>query len=235
MPDPLLIRCPHCNHALNLPEDFLGRVVTCLECKSPFRAPVRAGDGLTEPEKLPRPSRIPVRLFVPTFGLLLLGFAGLFVNGYLAVWFHADPKAAARFAEANFFFMLETDPPAEKQPDKPAKATEDEKKRLEEEDRKRREAMAERQAQLAKDAAGTVSVEGMKRVRIIFAAVSLGVVVGGFCFALRKGYYFCFLACLLAAVNSPDVGCCFLGVVVGVWGFMALISDDGRRYFGRAS
>ncbi|QEL17330.1 hypothetical protein [Limnoglobus roseus] len=226
MPEPLLIRCPHCNHALSLPEEFLGQIVSCLECRSPFRAPVREGDKLTAAEKLPRPVRIPVRLFVPTFGLLLLGFAGLFVNLYLAWWFQADPKAAGQFAEANMFFMLETDPPAEK-PKDGQKLTDDEEK-------KRREDQAERQQQLVKEAAGKVSPEGMKRVRLAFAAVSLGVLVGGFCFALRKGYYFCYFACLLAALNSPDIGCCFIGVVIGVWGFMVLISDEGQQYFRRA-
>lgn len=227
MPDSLLTRCPHCNHALNLPEEFLGQVVSCLECRSPFRAPVRDGEGLTAPEKLPRPSRIPARLFIPTFGLMLLGFGGLFINGYLAAWMTADPGAAVKFAEANLFFMLETDPPAAK--DKDGKAE----KLTPEEDKKRRDEMAEKQQQLTKDAAAQVSAAGMIRTRIAFALVSLGVVAGGFCFALKRGYYFCFFACLLSALNSPDIGCCFVGVVVGIWGFMVLISDEGRKYFGR--
>lgn len=225
MPESLVIRCPHCNHALNLPEEFLGQVVTCLECRAPFRAPVREAGGLSAPTPLPKPSRIPARLFAPTFGLMLLGFAGLFVNLYLAWWFHADPKAAARFAEANLLFMMEPDPPADK--------AKDGKKLSDEEERQRREQHAERQQQLAKDAAGGVSVERMKLIRLAFAAVSLGVLVGGLCFAFRRGYYFCHAACVLAALNSPDIGCCFVGVVIGVWGFMALISDDGQRYFGR--
>lgn len=227
MPESLLTRCPHCNHALNVPEEFLGQVVTCLECRTPFRAPVIENGKLTDPLPLPKPSRIPAKIFIPTFGLLLLGFAGLFVNLYLMWWFQADPNAAARFAEANLFFMMETEPTAEK--------AKDGKKLSAEEEKQRREAHAERQQQLAKDAAGTVSVEGMKRVRLAFAAVSLGVVAGGLCLAFRRGYYYCYFACLLAALNSPDIGCCFIGVVIGVWGFMALISDDGQSYFGRTN
>lgn len=225
MPEPLLTRCPHCNHALNLPEEFLGQVVSCLECQAPFRAPVLENGKLTTPTLLPKPSRIPARLFVPTFGLMLLGFAGLFVNLYLAWWFHAEPRAAAQFAEANMLFMMETEPAADK--------AKDGKKLTDEEEKQRREEHAEKQQQLAKDAAGAVSVEKMKLIRLAFAAVSLGVLVGGLCFVARKGYYYCFIACLLAALNSPDIGCCFVGVVIGAWGFMALISDDGQRYFRR--
>jgi hypothetical protein len=226
-PEPLLTRCPHCQHALNLPEAYLGQVVSCLECHAPFRAPVRAGDGLTAPEPLPKPTRIPARLFVPTFGLLLLGFAGLFINGYLAVWMNGDPEAAGKFAEANLFFMLETDPP-------PAKTKDGQAEKLPpEEEKKRREENADKQQRLAKDAAARVSAPGMIRIRIAFAAVSLGVVAGGFCIALRRGYWYCFVACALVSVNSPDIGCCFVGIVVGIWGFMALISDEGRRHFGR--
>ncbi len=228
MPEPLLTRCPHCRHALRLPEDYLGQVVSCLECHAPFRAPVRDGEGLTEPVPLPKPTRIPAKLFIPTFGLMLLGFAGLFINVYLAVWMMNEPAAARQFAEANLFFMLETDPPAAK-----TKDGKDEKLAPEEE-KKRRDELAEKQGQLAKDAAARVSVEGMIRIRIVFAVVSLGVLAGAFCLALRRGYPICFLSCALAAVNSPDIGCCFVGVVVGIWGFMALISDDGRKHFGRA-
>ncbi len=225
MPDPILIRCPHCAHALTLPEEFLGQVVSCLECRSPFRAPVRDGDTLTDPVKLSRPTRIPARIFVPTFGLLLLGFAGLFVNLYLAWWFRADPQGAAKFAEANMYFLLETEPPAEK--------AKDGKPPTDAEEKQSRDDQAERQQQIVKETAGKVSAEKMLRVRLAFAVVSLGVVAGGFGFALRRGYYFCYFACLLAALNSPDIGCCFLGVVVGLWGFMVLISDEGQKHFGR--
>lgn len=224
MPEPILIRCPHCNHALSLPDEYLGQVVSCLECHAPFRAPAREGGQLTAPQPLPKPTRIPARVFVPTFGLLLMGFAGLFVNLYLAWWFGIDPKAAAQFAEANMFFMLDPDAP-------PAK---DGKTRTADEEKKRRDEQAEKQQRLVKDAAGKVSPEGMRKVRLAFALVSLGVVAGGFCFALRRGYYYCYFACLLSALNSPDIGCCFIGVVLGVWGFMVLISDDGQRYFRRA-
>lgn len=227
MPDLLLTRCPHCRHALQLPESYLGQIVSCLECHAPFRAPVRENGGLSEPIALPKPTRIPAKLFVPTFGFLLLGFAALFINVYLAVWMSQEPEAAGKFAEANLFFMLETDPPASKSKDGKVE------KVSPEEEKKRRDELATKQQQLAKDAAARVSATGMIRIRIAFAIASLGVVAGGFCLALRRGYWFCFLSCALAAVNSPDIGCCFVGVVVGIWGFMALISDEGRKHFGR--
>lgn len=227
MPDSILIRCPHCQHALQLPEDYLGQVVSCLECRSPFQAPVRDGERLTEPVKLAKSTRIPARLFIPTFGLLLLGFAGLMINIYLAAWMRLEPGAAVQFAEANLFFMLETDPPPVK--DKDGKTE----KQTPEIEQRRREELAEKQQQLSKEAAAQVSASGMIRTRLVFAAVSLGVVIAGFCFALGRAYPMAFVGCFLSAINSPDIGCCFIGVIVGIWGFMALISDDGRKHFKR--
>ncbi len=224
MPDPILLRCPHCQHALQIPEEFLGQVVTCLQCRGPFRAPTVTNGVLGQPELLPKKPRIPARLFIPTYGLLLLGFAGLLINVYLAIWMSAEPKAAMKFAEANLFFMLETDPKAVDGKDKSAPQTPEEAKA-------RRDELAEKQEKLTRDVAENVSVSGMIRIRIIFAIISAGVLMGGFCFALRRGYYLAFASCALSAVNSPDIGCCFVGVVVGIWGFMMLISDEGRVHF----
>src|SRR5436190_15773468 len=100
MPDPVVTRCPACGHLLAIPEDFLGKVVTCLECHAAFTAPARAGDALTAPV-LVRPGvrKVSPYLFVPMLGLLLLGAAGTMVNGYLYVTFKADPAAAKTFAQ----------------------------------------------------------------------------------------------------------------------------------------
>jgi hypothetical protein len=225
MPEPLLIRCPTCNHALQLPEEFLGKIVTCLECRTPFDAPVRDGETLTAPVTRAKPSRVPARLFIPMFGLLLFGFLGVFVNGYLWWWFHTDPKAAATFAEANFQFMMTMEPP------KPS----DDKKLDKDEAKKLAEQFAEQQQRAAKEAASQVSVAGMKRIRIVFLVMSLGVLAGGFSFAMRSSYPYCFVACVLSAVNTPDLGCCFFGIVIGVWGAIVLVSDEGRAYFGRST
>ena len=54
-------------------------------------------------------------------------------------------------------------------------------------------------------------------------------------FLVRRGYGLAFLGCFAAAFNSPDLGCCFIGGIVAIWGVLALISDEGRRYFGRIS
>jgi hypothetical protein len=229
MPETALIRCPHCNHALSLPSEFLGRAVTCLQCQNPFLAPVLEGDLLTEPQKLLKKSRIPPRIFIPMYGMMLLGFTGVLLNAYLWFWFQSDPMAASQFAEANLFFMLETKPPETTKVDPKAKATaEDEAAR-----KKRAEEFGDAQGKSAKNLAQNLSVDSMKRVRLIFGAVSFGVLVGSFCFALRRAYYYCMLACLLSAVNSPDLGCCFIGGIVGIWGFMMLISEEGRDYFRR--
>src|SRR5207249_9757968 len=88
-PETEVITCPACRHLLRVPADWLGQTVQCPECKATFRAPVRDGDRLTEPELISRPApaaapaaaRKPdVMLLLPAFGLLFVGFAGLVVN-----------------------------------------------------------------------------------------------------------------------------------------------------------
>src|SRR5687768_3588013 len=100
---PVVTRCPACRHLLTVPDDFLGKVVTCLECRAAFEAPAQTGDAFTAP-KLVRPGRfkVPAFVFVPMYGLLLLGAAGVIVNGYLFVTFRNDPEAAKAFAAGLF-------------------------------------------------------------------------------------------------------------------------------------
>jgi hypothetical protein len=237
MSEPLLIRCPTCQHALHLPESYLGQTVTCLECRTPFRATRREGDavgtGGIETVALPKPSRVPARLFIPMFGLLLFGFMGVFINGYLWWWFHNEPQAAVKFAEANLQFLIETAPPKPAEPKVAPKTAEEKTQRLEDQKRQATD-FAEKQQEAARNAAAGVDVVGMKRLRLIFGLVGLGIVVGGFCFALRRAYPYCFVACVLSMLNTPDMGCCFFGAVIGIWGIIVLVSDEGRAYFGRS-
>ena len=228
MPESVVIRCPSCQHLLDIPEAFLGRVVTCLECKCPFQAPVRDGDRLTAAVARPKTARIPARIFVALYGLLLLGFAGVLVNGYLFYWFGADPNGAKNFVESNLQFMTANKPDAPKA-DANRKRSEDDEKR----DAEKSKEFQDEQDRKTRDAAATVPVGELRFRRLLFLLMSVGVLLGALAFLLRRFYAMAFVGCFLAAINSPDLGCCFFGAIVGAWGFFALISDEGRKYFGR--
>lgn len=224
MPDSLIIRCPHCNHALRLPADFLGRTVTCLECKHPFRAPVKDGDALTPPVPLAPSRTVPARLFIPLFGLLVLGTTGLSLNAYLL----SNPAAAKAYARSAFESLMVGDPP-EKAEWKQADA----KQPPDDEELKRRAAIMERHrntqmAQIDKALAEMPEGRGLRWFGLVS---SILVLLGGFAFLFRRFYALAFLGSFAAAILSPDLGCCFFGVIIAIWGFMALISDEGRRYF----
>jgi hypothetical protein len=226
MPDPVVIRCPDCHHLVAVPEDFLGKVVTCLECRAAFTAPARDGDALTAP-KLIRPGRrkVPAFVFVPMLGLLLLGTAGVMVNGYLYFTFRNDPEAAKDFAAWGYRQMSKERPDDE--PKAKGPLPEEEARRREE---RAKEFQAGQERRVEESAAAAAPFVGP--VQGPFALVSLGVLAGGVAFAARRGYWLAFAGCLLAVVNVNHM-CCVPGAVAGVWGFFALISEEGRRHFGR--
>lgn len=228
MPDPVVIRCPACNHLLHVPEDYLGKVVICLECKASFAAPAREGDALTAPRPLPRRT-VPAFVFVPMFGLLLLGVVEMAVNGYCYVAFGRDPEVAKSFTRTVLRQLaLDTPPdvPAKIDPKKPP--TDEERAKRDERVREFRDEQERRIEERAADWAPR-----LRPARGAFFLVGVGVFAGGLAFALRRFYSLAFLGCFFAAVGSPDLGCCFPGAIVGIWGFFALISEEGRRYFGK--
>jgi hypothetical protein len=161
------------------------------------------------------------------FGLLLLGAAGTFVNGYLYYTFRSDPEAARTFA-AWIIRQQAKERPDDAPP--PAGPLSDEEKREREERAKAFQADQERRV----DETAAAAAPFVGPMQGPFALVSLGVLAGGVAFAARRGYWLAFLGCALAILNVNHV-CCVPGAVVGVWGFFALISDDGRRHFGRVS
>jgi hypothetical protein len=113
-PQTEVIACPACNHLLRVPADWLGQTVQCPECKATFRAPVRDGDRLTAPELIagppastaaaPRP-QADTALWLPAFGLMLVGVVGVIVNVYTLVVLAADP---AGFEETMKAQIVET-------------------------------------------------------------------------------------------------------------------------------
>jgi hypothetical protein len=83
-----VIACPACRHAVRIPADWLGTQVQCPECKAAFTAPLREGDRLTEAVLLTQPDAKPAAtrsgpdrgLWLPAFGLMLLGIGSLVSN-----------------------------------------------------------------------------------------------------------------------------------------------------------
>jgi hypothetical protein len=98
-PETEVISCPACRHAVRIPTDWLGTTVQCPECQATFTAPRREGDSLTaavlisasphshSPRRKPADSAI----WIPAFGLMLLGVISLIVNGITAVEIARDP------------------------------------------------------------------------------------------------------------------------------------------------
>lgn len=232
MADPLLIRCPACRHVVSLPDEFLGKVVTCMQCRAAFTAPAPAGDGLTAPTLL-RPGRRKVSafLFVPMFGLLLLGAAGVLVNGYLYVALKEDPGTAKTFAGWLIRQQAKETPDDEPGPKgKDGKATSPTAEDQQRWEARRKAFEADQERRIDESAAAAAPYVGA--VQGPFALVSLGVLAGGMAFAARRFYWLAFVGCFLAMVNLNHA-CCVPGAVVGIWGFFALISDEGRRHFDR--
>lgn len=214
--DTEVISCPACRHLLRVPRDWLGQPVQCPECQAMFKAPVRTADGLTDPVRISRPAasseRVPGKrldpmLMLPAFGLMFVGFAGLVVGGLNTVRYLGD----AAEARQDVLQLIENArrsgliPAGANDPTERAKADQEQ---------------AERMA-------------GPLRVMIpLFAVVSGMVFYGGLAIAIRRHYRMAQLGCVLAMLNIA-YGCCFPGLVVGLWGLLMLRSPEARAHFGR--
>ncbi|MGL4424384.1 MAG: hypothetical protein ACRCZF_27260 [Gemmataceae bacterium] len=218
MAEAIVVACPACRTPVAVPTEFLGQVVHCLKCQATFRAPTAP----TEPAALlkrPR-GKIPPLLLIPLYGLLLLGFAGVATNLFLAYEFRTNPEAAKNYSRGVIRQLAETKPPGEA-PKEKDKAQERSEQFWAEQDAKVEEAAAQMAPYL-------------QPMQLPFALVSAGVLAGGLAFAFRKPYWLGFLGCICAIVNVNQA-CCIPGAVVGLWGLFALISEEGRHYFGRTA
>jgi hypothetical protein len=211
-PETEVIACPACRHLLRVPLDWLGQPVQCPECRAKFRAPVRAGDSLTEPELIAAPAaakptpgkRLDAMLLLPAFGLMLCGVAGLLVNGILSYKFLADRAwgkqyvlgTVAKFREAGFGA---DEPPEER----------------EKLDADRAEQWAGHLRWALPAMAGT-------------AALAL---LGGLSIALGWNHGLARAGCVAAAFDFTG-GCCVPGAIAGLWGLLMLNSDEARAHFG---
>jgi hypothetical protein len=213
-----LLPCPACRTTLRVPDDMRGKVITCLECRALLLAPqAGSGEPLTVVPKVAARGGFPPRVFVALAALILLGFAGVVVNGYTAYQFSTDPAAAERYAHSLLEQMAGVQMFGAPK-----------KKDLTEEEKAEALATRQKQAQALAEARG----EDMKRASYLFAAVSFVVLCGGLAFAFRTPYWLAWLGCLAAILNINH-GCCFPGAIAAVWSAAILISTDGRRYFGK--
>lgn len=226
MPDDTsLIPCPACGTKLQTPRSALGQTVFCSECKVPLKLP-EIPDGKAERVfgGQGRTYAVPPKILVAMLGLLVLGGAGVLVNGYFTVLFESRPgsekEVALRFVQQ--LRTTTTDPAEEARKDK--KLTD-----------------AEKTAAIEKALAAQALDDGkladawapwIKRTSPWFALVSLGEFLGGVAFLLKRGMPLAWIACL-CAVGNVGQGCCFPGAILAVWTAFVLISTDGRRYFGR--
>ena len=225
-----VITCPtrSCGRPLKLPADAVAQPLSCPHCRTPIRV-ILGPDGtpasVTAPDRL---LRVPRRLLVPGFGLLILGVAGAFVNGYVAVDCFANPggarEHAARYVQEfnNLDKQLNFNKP-----------------------RKKDDEASDHELFMAAAGGGAgatvlIGVENaiteawatrMKSVHTASALTSLFAAVSGWCILRGRWYRVALLGCV-AAMTTVGQACCIPGTIAGLWGILALVRDDGRAHFG---
>lgn len=245
MPE-LPITCPNsaCAQPLKLPTEALGKPLSCPYCRAELNVTL-TGSGEVESVEMLRKGgmRVPRHLLVPGFVLLILGFAGFFVNGYLGVQCKLKDGFALEYARnrvqdlrngEELTSSRKKDDDEKDEKAKQAKKAKDEK----------REATPE---ELFGALAGSAATSAMRAdadertalgwapwiypSRLVFIGISAISALGGLCMLLGRGYILAMLGCIAGILNINELGCCFIGAIAGVWGILVLVRDDGRRYF----
>ncbi len=224
-----VIACPNplCGKPLNLPAAAVGRPLACPHCGTGI-AVTLGPDGRPTATTAVTTGRVPNRLLVPGFALLILGAAGLFSNGYVAGTALFEPGGSVRLSRLFLDYLRnadETGTPAQQakgKPDDPRAAF----------------------AAVLGTAAGAAQQEEIDRVRAenaapwvgpyhaVFAALSVVMIGGGLATLLGRWYWLA-MAGSVAAIFNLGLFCCVPGLVAGLWGVLALARDDGRRHFLR--
>jgi hypothetical protein len=203
-PDTEVISCPACRNLVRVPADWLGQSVQCPECKARFRAPIRDGDRLTDPELIDGPPAAgpPARkpadaaLWLPAFGLMLVGVGSLVVNVFTLVVIAQDPDG---FEVAK---------------------------------REQAEVMAKKLGQDPQAVANSPFTRWPTYAALTGWGVLCGAVsfLGGLGIVLRRWYRLAQAGSVLAALNVANC-CCVPGAAFGVWGLLMLMSEEGRSHF----
>ncbi len=228
-----VITCPHapCGKSLRLPLEAVGQPLSCPHCGTSIGLAL-GDDGLPGLPRILRPgARLPRVLLVPGIALLILGTAGAVANGYIAVDAATRPGAdleQSRRQVGDLRNLDEMTGPKSTKKEKLAEAP----------------TPLDLIAAVAGQAAATGVIlhrdEALAQawapavvpINATFAGVSLFSALGGFLILRGRGYWFALLACL-AAILNVNHACCFPGTVVGLWGLLVLVRDEGRRHFGR--
>ena len=225
-----VITCPTpaCGKPLKLPAAAVGKPLACPHCRTPLRVTLGA-DGT--PSRVTAPGglmRVPRLLLVPGFALLILGVAGGFVNGYIAVDCFANPGAEVVHANryVREFHNL----------DKQMNFNRPRKKDDEASDHELFMAAAGGGAGATvliavEDAMTEAWATRMKSVHTASTVTSLLAALSGWCILRGRGYWVALFGCV-AAMTTVGQACCIPGTIAGLWGILALVRDDGRAHFG---
>jgi hypothetical protein len=203
-----VIACPACRHLLRVPADWLGQTVQCPECKATFRAPVRDGDRLTEPELIagralwqsagpPAHKHTDAAMWLPAFGLMLVGVVSVIVNTYTLAVIAQNPAGFEESIKGQIEEALKRlgQPP-------PAGG--------------------------AKNPAVRWPVfAAMTGWCLLCGTVSF---LGGLGITLRRWRRLAQVGCITATLNIAGC-CCVPGALFGVWGLLMLMSEEGRSHF----
>ncbi len=236
-PSRTFLPCPGCGRTLGLPPEALGKPLNCPHCRAAFHVP-RGPDGspgtVAPGTPPPRPGPrfapdLPRAFIVPVLALLMLGFAGMLVDGYLSYLFATRPNAAYDYA---FNRVIEARS-IQSMGDTTAATTDDWEQIAPAAVAGSPLAIAA--GEILEDAANAKLAKAWQpsvapASRYSFAASFLAA-VGGLCMVRGRFYWLALLGCVAAIANVNHL-CCIPGGIAGVWGILTLVRDEGRLHFG---
>ncbi len=228
-----LITCPHpsCRQPLNLPTDAIGKSLSCPHCGTRIGLAMNPDGTPGEPRVVGSVRWVPRMFLVPGFALLILGVAGTLVNGYVFADAYGRPDVqlnhGRRMVNNLRSFEALTAPAGEARKSKDVTPQD------------LFAAIAGQAARVAEQERGDAALaeawsKNVVNIYGLSAAVSVVTALGGFAILRGRWYWLALLGCAAAAVNLNE-GCCIPGAIAGLWGFLMLVRDDGRRYFGRVA
>jgi len=229
----VVITCPHppCGKPLRLPHEAVGQPLSCPYCRTSIGVDIGADGQPGSPRVLKAGARLTRMFLVPSIAMLILGTAGVFANGYIALDAATRPGADlehARRQVGDLNNLEEMRGPRDVLNEKPI----EDPTPIDLFSAVAGQAAATGEILRAQEQLAQAWAPSVAPINSIFAGVSLFVAVGGFLILRGKGYWIAMLACV-AAIFNFNHACCFPGAVVGVWGILVLVRDEGRKHFGR--
>ena len=226
------ITCPHapCGQSLRLPLAAIGQPLSCPYCRTAIGVEL-GPDGVPGPPRvLKAGARLPRMLLVPAVAMMILGTAGVFTNGYIAVDCATRPGADLEQARRQVGDLRNLE--EMRGPKSATKAEAEEATPLDLFAAVAGQGAATAVILDAEEQIARAWAPEVVRINSIFAGVSLFTAIGGFLILRGRGYWLALLACV-AAILNVNHACCFPGTVAGLWGILVLVRDEGRKHFGR--